>query len=64
MTDIYSKRVYGKPSKRQQAHAMFLDGKDMEYVIKELQLKRNTASVYLFEARCILAKAQSDKLLD
>jgi hypothetical protein len=38
-------------SKRKQAHALFLAGQTLDYVVTALSLKRATASVYLFEAR-------------
>lgn len=59
--DIFNKRSRG-PSRRQRAHEMFLSGATLNEVIKALSLKRNTASSYLFEARCTF-EAQKRELL-
>ena len=61
MPTIFDKREPG-PSRRQRAHAMFLAGHTLDEVIAALDLKRNTASVYLFEARCMFEE-QKRKLL-
>src|SRR5579863_6714787 len=47
--------IDSKPSvnRRQTAHKMYLAGKGINEVCEALGLKRSTASVYLYEARCI-----------
>ena len=56
-------------SKRQQAHTLFLAGKNLNEVCAALNLKRSTASSYLYEARCIAKDephrvVKQDSLLD
>ena len=49
-------------SKRKRAHTMFLAGSPLEEVIAALELKRTTASVYLYEARQMHAAMQNDDI--
>jgi hypothetical protein len=59
--DIYNKNPIN--SRRKRAHAMFLEGKNVDEVCEALGLKRSTASVYLFEARHIAAEKRDELLL-
>ena len=57
-------------SKRQRAHAMFLDGKNVDEVAQTLDLKMDTTRSYLWEARYIAEHephritAKRDPMLD
>ena len=59
---LYSNKHKPLLSRRKQAHAMFLQGENLDAVMTQLDLKRATAHYYLYEARQMAAEMKDELL--